>query len=115
MGDPSEIRSGPLEPASHRFDQQGKSRTTPHATGLAKRQHPLDSATALFAAHSLAGGDMYPTNPRCDSDSGDIIGADLSSATSGCRMARFAAIVILASLWIRSCDPRRIWLKVGLP
>jgi hypothetical protein len=42
MGDPAEIRGGPLEPASHRVDQQGKGRTTPDATGLAKRQYPQD-------------------------------------------------------------------------
>lgn len=62
MGDPSEVRDGAFKPASHRFNQQRKRRTTPDATGLAKRQHPLYPAIALFAARPLAS--LAPHHPE---------------------------------------------------
>ena len=49
MGDPPEIGGRAVEPASHRFNQQGKCRTTPDTAGLAKRQRPFHPAVALLA------------------------------------------------------------------
>ena len=48
MGDPSEVQGCAFEPASHRFNQQGKGRTTPNSTGLAKREHPLHPPVTLL-------------------------------------------------------------------
>jgi hypothetical protein len=62
MGDPSEIRGCAFEPTSHRVHQQGKCRTTPDTTGLAKRQHPLYPAIALLTTRPS--GPLAPHHPE---------------------------------------------------
>jgi len=57
VGDPAESRRLAFAEACYGFDQCGKRRSTPDATGVTQRQHALDPTIALL--HCLSPGFAY--------------------------------------------------------